>query len=1216
MVTPMMKRLLTGLFAMGAFACVQGQPFSINDGNITTCTSILEDTGGPSGQYGNGENATVVICSDTPGDAISLTWVVFTLSPTGPNPPDRIRIWDGNSTAETFLGEYTGTSLQGLVTSATSFNSSGCLTVQFISNANGTGNFAASITCYTPCERPMAAASMTEPSPALICVGEVVDFDGSASTAAAGFNIASYTWNFDDETTATGPTASHSFDEPGEYIVQLFLLDDNDCASANLVDLQILVSTTPSFAGTVESVETCLGATVNLDAVVEPVTWTGIPIGFFGDGVYLPDDLGLPFTSELNFTQFDPGQTLNNINDLLSVCVSMEHSFMGDLVLSVTCPNGQNVLMHQQGGGGTFFGDANDTDGNANPVAGTCWDYCWAPNATLPTMEESSEFGTSPNVEPTSQGTALSPGTYSTVQPLTNLLGCPLNGLWSFTSTDLWGADNGFICSWSLNLNPAIIPDVTQFTPDIGTSTLDSAGWSGPFLTTDPLNPLASVATPDVAGTYDYSFFVTDNFGCSYDTTITITVPEQYVVDAGEDIVLCTSALPMTGVITANGGPANCDWELVLNDAAWDGWNGGANIDVTIDGVTNNYTISGFTNEVTIPLAVQSGGTIELFYTEGTTWNNENSFILYNDVGTEIYASPAGPPTGISFTGATACGGGPQPTFSWTPTTGLTDPTSPTSDVYVTEPTMFYMSAYPVGHPECAVTDSVFVSPDPSINAGISNAIVLCASDPIVQLTDSLGGTPDADGVWTNSLGDVIANAFDPSVGSTDVYTYTVTSAASCVATSTLDITIIPSDDPTCCGVVDAGEPAYSCNLTIALSATRGNTGVGNWTGPAGAIFGDANETVTTVTMPAGMGGTHTFYWVENDGAFCNLIDSVDMTFTDAYVFTPTLTSALCFSYCDGAAKQLVTGGNSVAGRTFEWSTGEDGLELDSIGDLCAGDYTLLVRDDNGCEGTTTLTITQPVLLEIDSLASQPVTCSGDCDGQAEIYDMEAVEYSFDDGASWNTTGILPDACEVIYPARIRSAIGCYGTGPVTVTGPPPVRADFTWGPNPANVDNPTITFVNTSSDAVRYFWNIADLASSTETNPSFTFNNKEPGTYEVCMVAYNENDCADSICYNVIIDDVLFTYLPNSFTPDGDDVNDVWGMSTNINVITDYEMMVFDRWGQMVYTTDDPYKAWLGSYQNGGEVLKSDVYVYRILYGIQNTEARKEIVGYVTLIK
>src|SRR5690606_21356453 len=107
-----------------------------------------------------------------------------------------------------------------------------------------------------------------------------------------------------------------------------------------------------------------------------------------------PDDVGIPFNTELVFTQFEPGQTLESVNDLLSICVSMEHSFMGDLVLSLTCPNGQAMIMHQQGGGGTFLGDANDTDGGGNIVPGTCWSYCWSPTATLGTWANSAQFGT------------------------------------------------------------------------------------------------------------------------------------------------------------------------------------------------------------------------------------------------------------------------------------------------------------------------------------------------------------------------------------------------------------------------------------------------------------------------------------------------------------------------------------------------------------------------------------------------------------------------------------------------------------------------------------------------------------------------------------------------------------------------------------------------------------------------------------------------------
>ena len=75
------------------------QPYSIAAGTVNACASILEDTGGPSAPYSDNENFTVVICPDVPGDAISLTWVLFNLSTQGAqNTWDAIEIWDGNST--------------------------------------------------------------------------------------------------------------------------------------------------------------------------------------------------------------------------------------------------------------------------------------------------------------------------------------------------------------------------------------------------------------------------------------------------------------------------------------------------------------------------------------------------------------------------------------------------------------------------------------------------------------------------------------------------------------------------------------------------------------------------------------------------------------------------------------------------------------------------------------------------------------------------------------------------------------------------------------------------------------------------------------------------------------------------------------------------------------------------------------------------------------
>lgn len=1115
-------RFLTGVAVMTLLLVAlkthaQGGQYPITLGTISACEGVFEDSGGPS-QYGSNENLTAVICPTTPGDVVSLQWLIWALDPSGTQQNmDRLRLWDGSSTSDPFMGEYTASDpLGGVVFTASNFNPTGCITVQFVSNGSGVGDFAAILSCTTPCERPTAIASMNEMPIALICVGEEVSFDGTASEPADGFTIVDYTWDFDDGSTQSGSTSSHSFSEPGEYVVQLNVIDDNGCVNSNQVDLTVRVSTTPEFSGTLESVISCVGATVDLSANVEPTTWVDLPETNFGGALELADSPGLPFSNELVFSQFEPGQTLTDIDDLLSVCVSMEHSYMGDLAITVTCPNGSVVALHQQGGGGTFLGDANDSDSGGDIQPGTCWDYCWSPNSTQGTWADNSNFGPTPNTIPapsTPGAQALEPGTYSSAQSMAGLVGCPLNGAWTFTITDLLFADNGAICSWSVNFDPSIIPDLSQFTPELGTSTLDSAGWSGPNLTLDPSDPLNATASVTAPGDYQYSFYVTDNHGCVYDTTMTVTVPEPPVVDAGDPIVLCSDPLPMAGSILANAPPA--------------------------------------------------------------------PFV-----------------------------------FEWTPTTGLDDPTDPETDVFVTEPTLFYLSTYPAGHPECAVTDSVWVSPDPSIDAGVSTTIILCANDPLFLLTDSLDGTPDGGGVWTSSTGAVVGDTFDPNVGASDLYTYTVTSPAGCEATSTLDITVIPAADPACCGVVDAGPDAFSCGLTIELSAIRGNTGVGNWQGPAGAVFADPFNTVTAVTVQPGMGGTHTFYWVENDGAFCDLIDSVRITFTDAYVFTPTVTDALCYGYSDGAITMDVTGGNAAAGLDFSWSTGLQGIMENTITDLLAGTYSLLVTDDNGCTGTTEVLVGQPIRLEIDSMAMLPVTCSGDCDGTVLVFDAEAIEYSYDDGTTWTTDPTRPASCEGVWVVRIKDAIGCIGIDQIELMGPPPVVAAFDWGPNPANVDAPTITFANTSTGADHYFWNVADLFSTTDLNTVFTFDNKEPDMYEVCLTAYNYNECSDTICQTVVIDDVLFTYIPNAFTPDGDDVNDVWWPSANIPVRTNYELLVFDRWGQVVFNTTDPYMPWEGSYQNGGETLKSDVYAFRLLYGIGDTEARKEVVGYVTLMK
>lgn len=1185
----------------------QSQQFSIASGSGTSCAGVIEDTGGPTGEYGNNEDHTFTICPDVPGNVIYLTWFIFDLSTDGPNPLDRITIYDGDNTGATSLGTYTGNSLQNLIVSGSVFNTSGCLTIVFQSNGVGTGNFAAGFQCTVPCLYPTAVATMIEAVPALICQGGTVTFDGSGSTAQGTNTIVQYLWDFDDGTldSTSGPIVSHTFTEPGERVVQLYVFDDNDCRNLNLVDLQILVSTTPSFSLTSESIETCFGATVTLVGEAEPTTWTGIPDANFGEGIFLPDDVGLPFTSTLTFEQFNSGQTVTNMSDILSVCVEMEHSFMGDLVLQVICPNGQTTILHQQGGGGTYLGAANDFDNNQNPVIGECWDYCWSPTATNGTWVQNAQAGNT-TIAGTPPNAALNPGTYQSVQPLSNLIGCPLNGDWTYQSTDLWGADNGFICSWSINFNPAIIPDVTQFTPSWG-SGADSSAWSG-GTTPDYVsaNGDTAVFTASAPGTYNFNYGITDNFGCSYDTTITITIQDPFLVNAGPDVVICNDPVQLEATVV--GASTNCTWTLEMNDSFGDGWNG-ANMTVNNNGVITNHTCQGLQTIATF--TVQAGTTVTLTYAPGT-WESEVSYRWIDDQGNVVFQAGPFPPLGQVWTGIVSCNSAQGMVWSWSPVDGLSNPSIANPTALVTSNTAYVITAHIAGSPECFATDTVIVSLDPALDPGTDTLIVVCATPPAFDLIDMLGGTPQSGGVWTNAAGAVVPMNFDPMVDAAGIYTYTVTTPAGCIGTADLEIEILPADHPLCCGIVDAGPDSTICVLTYGLDASIGNTGVGVWSGPPGYVFDDPSDPQTNVTAPGS--GPAMLYWTEDDGVTCFLQDSLTIVFTEPLVATVDITDAVCLGNCDGTATVSTTGGNGAF--VHAWSNFLANDTTYAFG-ICAGNYSVNVTDENGCTTTTQFEVIEPPLLEIDGVSFVEPVCFGGCDGSITITDPQAVEYSFDGGTTFSPAATLADVCTGQYELAIRSAEGCLGTGSVFVTEPLEVVAQFSHGPIPANVNDPRIFFYNESENAINYSWDIAGLLSTTETDPAFVFDNTEPGFYDVCLIATDAVGCVDTVCHMVTIEDVLFTYIANTFTPNADGINDVWGMSSNIPDMKEFTLEVYDRWGQVVFASDDPYVMWNGTFKNGGgDVLKDGVYAYRVRFRLITTGGSRELTGHVTLLK
>jgi gliding motility-associated-like protein len=833
--------LLVGLFGVPMVA-VHGQAFVIFNGTDNTCTGAFLDSGGQGATgYSNNEDYTYTICPDNPGDAISINFLTYQLSTAGAAPIDNLTIYDGNSTATPLIGTYTGTSLQGQVISASSGNSTGCLTFVWHSNNSGSGVFAGSITCFLPCARPVADATMSQPAPAMICPGETISFNGSGSTAAAGLSIANYTWVWDDGTTSSSasPNATHTFTTPGEYLVQLIVEDNNGCASVNLLNLQVLVGTVPTFTGTSSGPAGCAGSTVCLDGVVNATTWNAQPSANFGAGVFLPDQVGSCFTSSLLFDAFAPGATLNNINLLQTICLDIEHSFLGDLVISIISPSGETVMLQQQGSGNTFLGIPVDPDEN-NPIPGTCWTYCFSPTATNGTMTANA-------------GGTLPAGTYESVDPLSGLLGSQLNGLWTIEICDLWGLDNGFLCGWAMDFDPSLFPDVTEFTPVHGNA-CDSTWWTGANVVSTSADCDQLCVQPSTPGTHSYVYHAVDNFGCAYDTTISITISAAPAANAGPDQVICAGQGPVPLSATASGGaaPVNCVYSLQMLDSFGDGWNG-ASVTVTINGAPTTYTLNtGYNGTVNLP--VQTGDVIAVSFSSGI-FDWEITYRIRNGSNTIQFNSGPNPASGPAWSGVVNCATLPITyTYAWSPSTGLSNANIANPTAIPGSTTTYMVTATQVGQPGCVGTDQVTVTVNTPNGAGTDGTVTMCSTAAQFDLYNYLGGATPG-GTWTAPGGGAASSTFLPGTSTPGVYTYSVMSPAPCPGMDQSTVTVI---------LVSPPDPGNNGTLTLCSSSPASSLfahlgGVpqagGTWSGPSSVSGGMFDPTtmipgVYTYSLP------------------------------------------------------------------------------------------------------------------------------------------------------------------------------------------------------------------------------------------------------------------------------------------------------------------------------------------------------------------------------
>jgi gliding motility-associated-like protein len=529
-----MLKKICFVFSLIFYSLSFSQNIVMQNATINQCSGVFYDSGGEFGNYASNEDFILTICPENAGQKVQVEFLNFNIE----SNRDVLTIYNGDSVLANSFGAFSGTTNPGLVRASLD-NTSGCITFEFISDGsiNGIG-WEANISCITPCQTINSQLDSTDPIPNLdgyirVCVDEEITFNGSGTFSNDGTG-ATYQWDLGDGTTLDGQSVTYSYDTPGVYLVNLNIRDTNTsenadgCTNNNLINQVVQVSTRPDFTGTEAIKQTiCLGDSTTLSGVVSTVEFINDCTPPVSGTTFLPDGAGLSYETSITVDCFDNDQVLDDISQLVSICINMEHSFLGDLTIEIVSPNGQTVRMHNQGGGSANLGIpwATDTIDNNSEITtpGIGSNYCFVPGSENPTLVGGIQAN---GVFPLGNGPGtytdlfVPEGNYSSVFPLTGLLGSPLNGNWTLRVTDNISLDNGYVFEWSINFDSAIQPTELSFKPVILNQEWDA---DSSIINT---NENTITVQPTDVGEYCYTYRVVDDFGCEYTHEVCIDVQE------------------------------------------------------------------------------------------------------------------------------------------------------------------------------------------------------------------------------------------------------------------------------------------------------------------------------------------------------------------------------------------------------------------------------------------------------------------------------------------------------------------------------------------------------------------------------------------------------------------------------------------------------------------------------------------------------------------
>jgi gliding motility-associated-like protein len=267
-----------------------------------------------------------------------------------------------------------------------------------------------------------------------------------------------------------------------------------------------------------------------------------------------------------------------------------------------------------------------------------------------------------------------------------------------------------------------------------------------------------------------------------------------------------------------------------------------------------------------------------------------------------------------------------------------------------------------------------------------------------------------------------------------------------------------------------------------------------------------------------------------------------------------------------------------------------EGIKLKLSPNFTSDLVLLSITDENGCESNASDT----AKVIVNQLPILDLNLTDICEGTPPFFINEGIPsggnyFINEDATNFFDVENLDYGNYVIGYEYTDPLTNCSNSIEKTISINPSPKADFTFSPQPADIDDPNIFFISGSEEIENSSWDLGDGTIIVD-ELSFWHTYADTGKYEITYLVNNQFNCADTLRATLIINPVYQIFIPNSFTPNDDGDNDTF--QPYLNGANKYTITIFDRWGEIIFQKENG--VWDGTLN--GTKVQDGVYSYSIL--------------------